>query len=89
MSTQLTNYLWFDSYLNAICETDDTKKAGLLLEARSAVEQRLLSPVIPGSHEERAIKTAQVGLRMLAAERATLTGQMDRQSHDPLQGVPG
>ena len=84
MSTQLTNYSWFESYVNAICEADDTKKAGLLLEARSAVEQRLLSPVRPGSDEDKAIKAAQVGLRVLTAERVTVTGRLD----DHLQGVP-
>jgi hypothetical protein len=57
-STQLTDYLRYEPYLNAICETDDTKKAGLLLEARSTLEERLLGPVRPGSDEEKAIKNA-------------------------------
>ena len=60
-SMHLANYLWFESYLNAICETDETTKAGRILEARSALEERLLSPVRPGSDEEEAIKNAQVG----------------------------
>jgi hypothetical protein len=79
MSTQLTNYLWFDSYLNAICETDEMKKAGRILEARSALEERLLSPVQPGSDEEKAIQTAELGLKVLSAER------VDREPNaDPL-----
>jgi hypothetical protein len=85
MSGQLTNYLWFDSYLNAICETDDTKQAGRILEARSALEERLLSPVGPGSDEEKAIETAQTGLKKLAAERVN---QANHDSDDFLQGVP-
>jgi hypothetical protein len=65
----LTNYLWFQSYQNAICETDETKKAGLLLEARSALEQRLLSPVRSNSEEEVAINNALETLAMLTVER--------------------
>jgi hypothetical protein len=86
MNSQLTNYLWFESYLNAICEMDDTKKAGRILEARSALEQRLLSPVVPGSEEETAIKSAQKGLRILTAERIV---RKNGRIEDPTQGVPG
>ena len=80
----LTNYLWFDSYLNAICETDETRIAGRILEARSALEQRLLSPVRRGSDEEKAIQTAELGLKVLTAERVN-----QEPDTDPLQGVPG
>jgi hypothetical protein len=86
MSTHLTNYLWFEPYLNAICETDETLIRSRVLEARSALEQRLLSPVTPGSDEDRAIRSAQIGLRRLIAERANCAfGSIE----DPLQGVPG
>jgi hypothetical protein len=78
--------LWFETYLNAICETDDTKKAGRILEARSALEERLLSPVKPGSEEETAIKGAQRGLRILTAERIV---RANGRIEDPTQGVPG
>jgi hypothetical protein len=84
MSSTLTNYLWFDSYLNAICETDDTKKVGRILEARSALEERLLSPVRAGSDEEKAIQTAELGLKVLTAE-----GVNREPNPDPLQGAPG
>lgn len=85
-STILTNYLWFEPYRNAVCETDDTKLPSRILEARSALEQRLLSPVAAGSDEDRAIQSAQVGLRRLIAEKANRGyGQID----DPLQGIPG
>ncbi len=82
----LTNYLWFESYMNAICETDDTRIAGRILEARSALEERLLSPVTPGSDEERAIQTAQIGIKMLTAGRVT---RANDGTDDHLQGVPG
>jgi hypothetical protein len=82
----LTNYLWFESYMNAICETDETRKAGRILEARSALEERLMSPVKAGSDEEKAIKNAQKGLTILTAERAY--GGI-RRIDDLLHGVPG
>src|ERR1700761_5313339 len=81
----LTNYLWFESYQNAICETDETKKARLLLEARSALEQRLLSPVRPNSDEEIAINRALQGLAVLTAQQNT---QFNRRVDDLLQGIP-
>jgi len=49
--------------------TDDANTHGLILEAASAIEQRLLRPVEPGSEEERALKIAQRGLATLRAER--------------------
>ena len=79
----LTNYLWFETYMNAICETDSTRIASRILEARSALEERLLSAVEPGSDEDRAIKNAQKGLMILTAERAA-----NRGIDDLLQGVP-
>jgi hypothetical protein len=86
MSTHLANYLWFEPYLNAICETDDVRAAGRILEARSALEERLLSPLKPGSEEETAIKSAQLGLRILTAERMV---RANGRIEDPMQGVPG
>jgi hypothetical protein len=80
---RLTNYLWYESYWNAVCETDDTKKAGSILEARSAIEQRLLSPVAPGSDEEEAIKKAQEGVTVLTTDQATrLKGSIDNLMSD-------
>jgi hypothetical protein len=89
MSAQLTNYLWFEPYLNAICETDETMRPGRILEARSAIEQRLLSPVTPGSDEERAIRSAQVGLSRLIAERANRPYGLIDDSLEGLRGVTG
>jgi hypothetical protein len=62
-------HLWEEPYIAAIYETDDANMAGRILEATSAIEQRLLSPVEPGSQEDRAIKNAQRGLATLRSER--------------------
>jgi hypothetical protein len=85
MSSTLTNYLWFETYMNAICETDNNRIASRILEARSALEERLLSPVRPGSDEEKAIKNAQKALTLLTVERAA---RWNRRIDDLLQGVP-
>lgn len=39
------NYLWYEPYYEAICETDDSLMPSRILEARAALEQRLLSPI--------------------------------------------
>jgi hypothetical protein len=67
------NYLWFPPYYEAICETDDSLMPARLLEARAALEQRLLSPIEPNSEEMRAILSAQTGLERLKAERIDST----------------
>jgi hypothetical protein len=41
----MLKYSWQDSYLSALLETDDSKLYGRILELRSALEQRRLSPV--------------------------------------------
>jgi hypothetical protein len=38
-------YLWQDPYLSALTEMDDSKLYARILEARSALEQRFLSPI--------------------------------------------
>ena len=65
----LPTYAWQEPYIAAVRETDDEKMLGRILEATSAIEQRLLSPVEPGSEEDRAIKKAERGLATLRAER--------------------
>jgi hypothetical protein len=62
-------YAWQEPYMAAVRETDDANMPGRILEATSAIEQRLLSPVEPGSEEDRAIQKAQRGLAALRAER--------------------
>jgi hypothetical protein len=62
-------YAWQERYIAAVRETDDANTLGLILEAASAIEQRLLLPLEPGSDEDRALKIAQRGLATLRAER--------------------
>ena len=65
----LHTYSWQEPYMAAILETDDAKMPGHILEATAAIEQRLLSPIESGSHEDRQIQNAQEGLEILKAER--------------------
>jgi hypothetical protein len=67
-------YSWQPDYIGALLETDDSKLAHRVLEALVAIEQRLLSPVEPGSDEEKALKTAQ---KLLAIIKAV---KLDRQA---------
>jgi hypothetical protein len=48
-------YLWEESYMAAIYETDDANMPSRIFEAVSAIEQRLLNPVEHGSEKEIAI----------------------------------
>jgi hypothetical protein len=78
---RLGNYLWYAPYYEAICETDDSLMPGRILEARAALEQRLLSPIEPSSEEMRAILNAQTSLERLRAERID---QYEAQSSHPI-----
>ena len=62
-----TNYLWQAAYMAAVYETDDSLMDGRILEARAALEQRLLSPI--EGEEYRAIVNAETALEVLRAER--------------------
>jgi hypothetical protein len=59
-------YRWQQTYLAAICETDNAQLPGRILEARSAIEERLLSPI--EADERGAIETAQKALEMFWQE---------------------
>jgi len=61
-------YTWEKTYLSAVYETDNAKMGGRILEAQSAMEQRLLSPI--GEEERAALEQALEGLTTLRAERA-------------------
>jgi hypothetical protein len=60
-------YPWQVAYLAAVCEIDDSLMDGRILEARAALEQRLLSPI--EGEEYRAIENAERALEVLRAER--------------------
>jgi hypothetical protein len=74
-------YSWQYDYIGALLETVDSKLGHRVYEALAAIEQRLLSPVEPGSDEEKALKTAQKLLAIIKAEK------LDHRLNDPLKGV--
>ncbi len=61
-------YWWQVCYIEAVLETDPNLRVGRIYEAIAAIEQRLLSPVEPGSYEETALKAANAGLARLKPE---------------------
>jgi formiminotetrahydrofolate cyclodeaminase len=61
--------LWRPAYLAAVCETDDSRMMTRIMEARAAIEQRLLLPIDEDSEEYRAIKAARNALDVLKSER--------------------
>jgi formiminotetrahydrofolate cyclodeaminase len=69
-------YVWQPAYLAAVCETDNARMMVRIMEARSAIEQRLLLPIDEDSEEYRAIKAAQKALDVLKSERVDKTGQL-------------
>jgi len=75
-----TNYLWHATYMAAVCETDDSLMPGRILEAVSAIEQRLLTPAEIDDEEHRALKNAQVALETLRAKRVNTRRRPDADS---------
>jgi hypothetical protein len=69
---EMAVYSWQVDYIAALIETDDSKLPRRLYEAIAAIEQRLLSPVEPGSMEDQAIKQAQKVLAVIRAEKLDL-----------------
>jgi hypothetical protein len=65
--------LWRPAYVAAVCETDNARMMVRIMEARSAIEQRLLLPIDEDSEEYRAIKAAQHALDVLKCERVDNT----------------
>jgi hypothetical protein len=63
------NYFWQTAYLAAVYETNDEMMMGRILEARAAIEQRLLVPIEPESAEHRELLAAQEALDVLKSER--------------------
>jgi hypothetical protein len=62
-------YSWQLDYIAAVLETDDSRIARRIYEAIAAIEQRLLSPVEPGSAEEQALIQAQKVLSAIKAQK--------------------
>jgi hypothetical protein len=65
-------YSWQLDYIAALLETDDSKLPPRLYKAIAAIEQRLLSPIEPGSEEDQAIKQAKKVIAVIRAERLDL-----------------
>ena len=63
------NYIWQTAYLAAVCETKDELMMGRILEARAAIEQRLLVPIEQDGAEYRGIVAAEKALEVLKSER--------------------
>jgi hypothetical protein len=59
---------WWVCYIEAVLETDPNLKVGRIYEAIAAIEQRLLSPIEPGSDEAIALKAANAGVARLKFE---------------------
>jgi hypothetical protein len=81
-------YPWQAAYLAAVCETDDSLMDGRILEARAALEHRLLSPI--EGEESRAIENAKKALEVLRAERILKFdgSRSSRQTSEPSQSSP-
>jgi hypothetical protein len=63
------NLYWWDvCYTEAVIETDQNLKMGRIYEAIAALEQRLLSPVEPGSDESIKLTAARADLQRLKSE---------------------
>jgi hypothetical protein len=62
-------YIWQPAYLAAVYETNDEVMMGRILEARAAIEQRLLVPIEEDSLEYRELLAAQKALEVLKFER--------------------
>jgi len=63
------SYAWEQKYFAAVCETDDAMIMSRILEAREAIEQRLLVPIEVDGPEDRELTAAQKALELLKAER--------------------
>ena len=79
-----TNYLWHAAYIAAVYETDDSLIDGRILEARSALEQRLLSPI--EGEEYRAVENAKKALEVLRSERIRIS-RWSRQTSERSQST--
>ena len=64
-------YSWQDDYIAALAELDPEKQRQCVYRAISAIEQRRLSPLEPGSEEHQAIERAE---RVLAILKRGLLG---------------
>jgi hypothetical protein len=69
-------YRWHPAYHAAVFETDATQIMGRILEARAAMEQRLMSPIKQDGPEYRELADAQNALEVLKHEWADKIGRL-------------
>ena len=62
-------YPWQAAFHAVILETDPAAMPLRVFDALSAIEERRLRPVDPGSDEERALENAKQSILTLKAER--------------------
>jgi hypothetical protein len=61
-------YIWQTAYMAAVYETNGELMMGRILEARAAIEQRLLVPIEEDSQEYRELTAAQRALEVLKSD---------------------
>jgi hypothetical protein len=61
-------YTWQHSYFRAVLEEDDSRMPDRLLEALTAMEQRLLSPIDEQSDEYKTLEKTWLDVRTLLKE---------------------
>jgi hypothetical protein len=69
-------YRWHPAYHAAVFETDAAQIMGRILEARAAMEQRLLSAIKQDGPEYRELADAQNALEVLKHEWADKIGRL-------------
>ncbi|MGC1905188.1 MAG: hypothetical protein WA715_15310 [Candidatus Acidiferrum sp.] len=74
------SYAWQTAYFAAVCETNDEVMMSRILEARAAIEQRLLSPVEQDSAEHRKLLATQKALEILKSERVDKNDRLHTQA---------
>jgi hypothetical protein len=66
--TDTSSSAWRTAYISILFEKDAVKLAARIVEARSAINERLNSPVEIGATEHQALEAARQALRSLKAQ---------------------
>ena len=67
--TDTSSSAWRTAYISTLFEKDPVKLAVRIVEARSAINERLNSPVKIGATEHEALEVAKQALRSLKAQQ--------------------
>jgi len=71
--TDASSSAWRTAYISALFEKDTAKLAVRIVEARSAINERLNSPIEIGGPEHEALEVARQALRSLKAQQVDAT----------------